>query len=45
MKTCEDFEDYNTMSVVNSPRRGVRAYECCVVDKERGGIFMKKKQL
>lgn len=41
-KTCEDFEDYAAMPVVNSPRMGVCAYEGGVVDKERDGIFVKK---
>lgn len=41
-KTCEDFEDYSAMPVVNSPRMGVCAYDGGVIDKERDGIFMKK---
>lgn len=41
-KTCEDFEDYAAMPVVNSPRMGVCAYEGGVIDTERDGIFVKK---
>jgi len=34
-KECEDFEDYASMPVVNSPRRGVCGYEGGTIDIER----------
>lgn len=40
-KTCEDFEDYASMPVVNSPRMGVCAYEGGEIDLERDGIWKK----
>jgi hypothetical protein len=41
-KTCEDFDDYARMPVVNSPRVGVCAYEGGEIDTERDGIYQKK---
>ncbi len=40
-KTCEDFADYASLPVVNSPRMGVCAYEGGVFDQERDGIWKK----
>jgi hypothetical protein len=40
-ETCEDFEDYARMPVVNSPRMGVCGYEGGSIDKERDGIYKK----
>jgi hypothetical protein len=42
-KVCEDFADYSAMPIVNSPRAGVCAYSGGTIDKERDGIFEKKK--
>jgi len=44
-KKCEDFADYASMPVVNSPRMGVCAYEGGTIDKSRDGIFVMKKQV
>jgi len=41
-KTCEDFADYASMPVVNSPRMGVCAYEGGVIDMERDSAFVVK---
>lgn len=41
-KTCEDFEDYASTSVVNSPRMGVCGYVGGDIDVERDGVFKKK---
>lgn len=41
-KTCEDFEDYAAMPVVNSPRTGVCAYIGGRIDTERDGVFLTK---
>ncbi len=41
-KTCEDFNDYACMPVVNSPRMGDCGYMGGVIDKERDGVFKKK---
>ncbi len=38
-KKCEDFADYASMPVVNSPRMGVCAYEGGSIDKERDRPF------
>ncbi len=38
-KTCDAFEDYARMPVVNSPRMGVCAYEGGDIDKERDGVY------
>jgi hypothetical protein len=40
-KTCKDFDDYARLSVVNSPRMGVCAYEDGTTDIERDGIYQK----
>jgi hypothetical protein len=40
-KTCEDFEEYARIPVVNSPRMGVCAYEGGTIDTERDGIYQK----
>jgi len=37
-KNCEDFADYASMPVVNSPRMGVCAYDGGTIDKERDGV-------
>jgi len=42
-KTCEDFADYASMPVVNSPRMGVCAYEGGAIDTERDGVVVLKK--
>jgi hypothetical protein len=42
-KKCEDFADYASMPVVNSPRMGVCAYEGGTIDSERDGVFVLKK--
>jgi len=42
-KECEDFADYASMPVVNSPRMGVCAYEGGDIDTERDGVFVMKK--
>ncbi len=39
-KKCEDFADYASMPIVNSPRMGVCAYEGGIIDKERDGVFI-----
>ena len=38
-KECEDFADYASMPVVNSPRMGVCAYEGGTIDNERDGVY------
>lgn len=38
--TCEDFDDYAAMPVVNSPRMGVCGYEGGSIDKGRDGIYI-----
>jgi len=43
-KECEDFEDYAKMSIVNSPRMGVCAYEGGGMDLERDGFYVEPKQ-
>ena len=42
-KQCEDFADYASMPVVNSPRMGVCGYEGGDIDKERDGVFVLKE--
>jgi hypothetical protein len=42
-KKCEDFDDYASMPVVNSPRMGVCTYEGGVIDIERDGVFILEK--
>lgn len=41
-KTCNDFKEYASMPVVNSPRMGVCAYDGGRIDKKRDGVFVKK---
>lgn len=38
-KSCDDFDDYAAMPVVNSPRMGVCAYDGGQIDQERDGIW------
>jgi len=38
-KSCPDFEDYANISVVNSPRMGVCAYDGGTIDLERDGVW------
>ena len=38
-KVCDDFEDYASMPVVNSPRMGVCGYEGGTIDVERDGVY------
>jgi hypothetical protein len=38
-KICEDFDDYASLPVVNSPRMGTCAYEGGTIDIERDGIY------
>ena len=40
-KTCEDFDDYGKMPVVNSPRMGECGYTGGRIDKARDGVFKK----
>jgi len=42
-KKCEDFADYASMPVVNSPRMGVCGYEGGIIDTERDGVYVNKK--
>ncbi len=42
-KKCEDFADYASMPIVNSPRMGVCAYEGGTIDTERDGVFVLKE--
>ena len=42
-KKCEDFEEYASMPVVNSPRSGVCAYSGGIIDTERDGVFVLKE--
>ena len=39
-KKCDDFADYASMPVVNSPRMGVCGYEGGTIDTERDGVFV-----
>ena len=41
-KECEDFSDYASMPIVNSPRMGVCGYSGGQIDTERDGIYQKK---
>jgi hypothetical protein len=43
-KECEDFADYASMPVVNSPRMGVCAYEGGVIDQERDGVSFERDE-
>jgi hypothetical protein len=43
-KTCEDFDDYASMNVVNSPRMGECGYEGGTFDKERDGVYKERKK-
>jgi hypothetical protein len=38
-KKCEDFVEYASMPVVNSPRAGVCGYDGGTIDTERDGVF------
>jgi hypothetical protein len=38
-KNCEDFDDYGSMPIVNSPRMGVCGYSGGSIDLERDGIY------
>ncbi len=38
---CEDFADYAAVSIVNSPRTGVCAYDGGMIDTERDGVWQK----
>jgi hypothetical protein len=42
-KKCDDFKDYASMPVVNSPRMGMCGYEGGIIDVERDGVFVKKQ--
>ena len=42
-KKCEDFEDYASMPVVNSPRMGECGYVGGRIDTERDGVFVLKE--
>jgi len=42
-KKCEDFANYASLPVVNSPRMGVCAYEGGIIDTERDGVFVLKE--
>lgn len=39
-KQCDDFKDYASTSIVNSPRTGVCGYTGGSLDKQRDGIYM-----
>jgi hypothetical protein len=43
-KTCDDFDDYARMDVVNSPRMGECGYEGGSFDKERDGVYKERKK-
>jgi hypothetical protein len=43
-KKCDDFADYASAPIVNSPRMGVCAYEGGTIDVERDGTFKNGKQ-
>jgi hypothetical protein len=43
-KTCDDFEDYARMDVVNSPRMGECGYEGGSFDKKRDGAYKERKK-
>jgi hypothetical protein len=38
-KKCEDFDDYASLPIVNSPRMGVCGYTGGSIDKERDGVY------
>ncbi len=42
-KECEDFADYASLPVVNSPRMGICAYEGGEIDLERDVIYLEKQ--
>jgi hypothetical protein len=42
-KKCEDFADYASMPIVNSPRMGECAYMGGTIDVERDGVFVLKE--
>jgi len=42
-KTCDDFADYSSMPVVNSPRMGECGYTGGSIDLERDGTYKKMK--
>jgi len=42
-KKCEDFSDYASMPVVNSPRMATCGYVGGTIDTERDGVFQLKK--
>jgi hypothetical protein len=42
-KTCEDFEDYASADIVNSPRMGECGYEGGTFDTERDGVYKERK--
>jgi len=44
-KQCEDFNDYASMPVVNSPRMGVCGYTGGSIDTERDGVFIMKEKI
>jgi hypothetical protein len=41
-KTCDEFEEYAGVPVVNSPRMGVCGYDGGTIDKKRDGPFVRK---
>ncbi|OFX57393.1 MAG: hypothetical protein A2046_06360 [Bacteroidetes bacterium GWA2_30_7] len=41
-KTCNDFDEYASMPIVNSPRMGVCGYGGGSIDVDRDGVFKKK---
>jgi len=42
-KKCEDFDDYASLPIVNSPRMGVCGYTGGSIDTERDGVYQLKK--
>lgn len=40
-KTCDDYDDYAAMPVVNSPRMGVCGYDGGRIDVKRDGVYKK----
>ncbi len=42
-KTCEDFDEYARMKVVNSPRMGQCGYEGGTFDEDRDGVYIERK--
>jgi hypothetical protein len=41
-KKCEEFDDYASMPIVNSPRMGVCGYTGGTIDIERDGVYQKE---